>query len=85
MTSITTNRYPEVDGAVEVAVFAGPDSEHCALAGVLTFRRGEDQEFIRRVEDFYQDFDPTECGHEILVDHPESDQAECAICGEWGV
>lgn len=55
MTSIGTSRHPD-DGSdhVRVSVFVGPDREHRALAGVLTFRKGEDNEFIRRVEDQYQ-------------------------------
>lgn len=55
--SITpTSRHPADpdDSHVRVSVFAGPDRAHRALAGVLTFRRGEDDEFIRRVEDIYQ-------------------------------
>lgn len=55
MTSISTSRHPDEGGAhIDVSVFAGPDRDHRARVGVLTFRRGEDNEFIRRVEDRYQ-------------------------------
>jgi hypothetical protein len=56
MTSVSASRHPfdEADTHVDVSVFAGPDRDHRALVGVLTFRRGEENEFIRRVEDMYQ-------------------------------
>ena len=56
MTSISTSRhsYDSGDGHVRVSVFVGPDRDHRALAGVLTFRPGEDDEFILRVEDRYR-------------------------------
>jgi hypothetical protein len=55
MTSISTSRHFDAGGPhIRVSVFAGPDREHRALVGVLTFRRGEDNEFIRRMEYQYQ-------------------------------
>jgi hypothetical protein len=55
MTSISTSRHAEEPGPhVRVSVFAGPDREHRACVGILTFLKGEDDEFIRRVEDIYQ-------------------------------
>lgn len=54
MTSLSTSRHPDDGGPhVRVSVFVGPDPDHRALAGVLTFRKGEDDEFILRVEDRY--------------------------------
>lgn len=57
MVSLSTSRHPDMPGAphVVVSVFAGPDPDHRANCGAVVFRRGEDEEFILRVEDQYQE------------------------------
>jgi len=51
VTSIVTCVVDKGGADVYVDVFAGPDRHHRVYVGYLVFPRGEEQEFIRRVED----------------------------------